>query len=92
MSLRELMFSAQGRIPRSTWCKFNLPLLGILILGILLIVLFGPQDSGEGAFYVAAIILVIAWVITDAAFLIELGFFKGTIGANKYGPDPLGQP
>jgi len=37
-------------------------------------------------------ILNIALLIVGIWFLIELGFLRGTVGPNEYGPDPLQEP
>jgi uncharacterized membrane protein YhaH (DUF805 family) len=39
---------------------------------------------------VVSFIVVILLGIFGLAFLVELGFRKGTTGPNRYGPDPLG--
>ena len=45
MKLSQLLFSSKGRIPRSTWWRFNLPLILFIVGGFILMVLYGPQDS-----------------------------------------------
>ena len=37
-------------------------------------------------------LLGLAAVVITLAFLVELGFRRGTAGENRYGPDPLGGP
>jgi uncharacterized membrane protein YhaH (DUF805 family) len=45
MKLSQLLFSSKGRIPRSTWWCFNIPLIFFIVGGFILMVLYGPQDS-----------------------------------------------
>lgn len=52
MSLSRVLFSSEGRIPRSTYWYFNLSLLGAQIVSIILDYFFGTFDgvSGQGLF------------------------------------------
>jgi uncharacterized membrane protein YhaH (DUF805 family) len=36
-------------------------------------------------------LLLIATTIVTLAFIVELGFRRGTLGDNHYGPDPIGR-
>jgi uncharacterized membrane protein YhaH (DUF805 family) len=36
-------------------------------------------------------LLLIATTIVTLAFIVELGFRRGTPGDNQYGPDPIGR-
>ncbi len=111
MSLSDLLFSFEGRIPRSSyWLRFQLPYsvivvvliivdaaIGIGILSVIfsLLALYPSIAVGvkrchdrnrSGWFLLVAFIpLVNLWL------LIELAFLRGTVGANQYGPDPLGE-
>jgi uncharacterized membrane protein YhaH (DUF805 family) len=72
----------------------NLPpwLVGVVfalsvILDLLVVLnLAGSEDEPS----IVAAVLSIAMVVLGAALLIELGFRRGTVGPNRYGPDPLG--
>ena len=37
-------------------------------------------------------LLGLATIVIGLAFLVDLGFRRGTTGANQYGPDPITQP
>jgi uncharacterized membrane protein YhaH (DUF805 family) len=64
----------------------------------LLVIAFAVALLGElfGYFEESVRVTFIGWVavafvaVILLAFLIELGFRRGTIGPNEYGPDPLG--
>lgn len=45
------------------------------------------HDRGKSGWWT---LIVIVPIIGGIWALVELGFLKGTAGANKYGPDPLG--
>lgn len=49
-----------------------------------------PNQNVTSSINVASFIVVILLGIFGLAFLVELGFRKGTTGPNRYGPDPLG--
>lgn len=49
----------------------------------------GEGGDGEG---VGAIIFGLASLAISIWALVELGFLRGTVGANRYGPDPLASP
>jgi uncharacterized membrane protein YhaH (DUF805 family) len=71
----------------------NLPpwLVGVVfalsvILDLLVVLnLAGSEDEPN----VIAVVLSIAMMVLGVALLIELGFRRGTVGPNRYGPDPL---
>jgi uncharacterized membrane protein YhaH (DUF805 family) len=45
------------------------------------------HDRGKSAWWILiALIPIIGWIWA----IVETGFLRGTPGANKYGPDPLG--
>ncbi|WP_334175806.1 DUF805 domain-containing protein [Pseudoxanthobacter sp.] len=47
------------------------------------------QSSAEGmVFYLVSVLSLISFLAV-IWFFIELGFFRGTVGHNEYGPDPL---
>jgi uncharacterized membrane protein YhaH (DUF805 family) len=122
MSLRNLLFSSQGRVSRSTfWFHFigsqivlfigALPLVylnisgkdiqnyfGILFIYQLVFVLFyitiginvgikrfHDRNKSGGFILLSFIPIANLWV------LIELGFLRGTIGENQYGPDLIAE-
>ena len=49
-----------------------------------------PDQNVTSFVKVVSFIVVILLGIFALAFLVELGFRKGTTGPNRYGPDPLG--
>jgi uncharacterized membrane protein YhaH (DUF805 family) len=156
MKLSDLLFSSQGRIPRSTYWYYSLAVAGIslpfalwssfsrnsdlstvigCITGILSLVFIYPglmvgikrfhDRNRSGWFLLLSYIPLVVWIIGFAItiptialgndlpdtilgiggtlflflmcvsyipslwVLIELGFQRGTVGDNKYGPDPL---
>lgn len=48
-----------------------------------------PDQNVTSSVSVVSFIVVILLGIFELAFLVELGFRKGTTGPNRYGPDPL---
>lgn len=70
---------------RPTW------LIGAFFILMVLITLLTPPDieqmeaSPSTPFLLAAIV----WLVMSLFFLIDLGFLRGTVGPNRYGPDPL---
>lgn len=40
---------------------------------------------------VAALAIAVPFTVVGLALLVELGFRRGTVGPNQYGPDPLGR-
>jgi uncharacterized membrane protein YhaH (DUF805 family) len=74
----------------------NLPLwlVGVVfalsvVLDLLIVLdLAGSNDEPS----VVAVVLSVSMLVLGLALLIELGFRRGTIGPNRYGPDPLGPP
>ena len=62
-------------------------LVAIVVIGMVMSLLGLGDDPSQMTFLnwiLAAFVLVVA-----LAFLVELGFRRGTPGANRYGPDPL---
>jgi uncharacterized membrane protein YhaH (DUF805 family) len=49
-----------------------------------------PDQNVTSSVNVISFIAVLLLGIFALAFLVELGFRKGTTGPNRYGPDPLG--
>lgn len=49
-------------------------------------------ESGDGGDGIGAMIFGLAGLAISIWALVELGFLRGTVGANRYGPDPLAQP
>lgn len=59
---------------------------GAVVLNILVLLdLVGPMANPNTLFYVVGIPLGIIGLI----LLVDFGFRRGTVGANRYGPDPL---
>lgn len=96
MGLINLLFSVSGRINRAKYWLAVVFWTVVCVVSILVLVIVFAQDIGRFSTadsaeamrlvlsYGAVIILFIAiWA------LVELGFLRGTIGANQYGPDPL---
>ncbi|MBF9233675.1 DUF805 domain-containing protein [Microvirga alba] len=55
------------------------------------IALFGERAK-ELLWFPAPAFMLIAWLgIVSIWFLIQLGFLRGTVGPNRFGPDPLGE-
>ncbi len=49
----------------------------------------GFSSSGPAKMNVLEIVLLFVTIAVGIAFFIELGCRRGTVGANRYGPDPL---
>ncbi|MFZ1415145.1 MAG: DUF805 domain-containing protein [Defluviicoccus sp.] len=49
-------------------------------------------ESGDGGDGIGAMIFGLAGLAISIWALVELGFLRGTVGANRYGPDLLAQP
>lgn len=59
---------------------------GAILLDLLLLLdMLGPRDEPNTLFFVIGVPLGIMAII----LLIDFGFRRGTVGANRYGPDPL---
>ncbi len=118
MSLSRILFSYEGRIPRSTFWYY---VVGAAIVWVaarfadtVLGATTGAGTNGYGCFTVFLALLQIAtglavgakrchdidrsgwyllWglipILGDLWLLYQLGFIKGTVGQNLYGPDPL---
>jgi uncharacterized membrane protein YhaH (DUF805 family) len=68
-----------------TWIP-GLLFAGAVVLNVLaLFDLMGPSDNPSTLFYVVGIPVGVAALI----LLIDFGFRRGTLGPNRYGPDPL---
>jgi uncharacterized membrane protein YhaH (DUF805 family) len=71
----------------------NLPLglVGVVfalsvVLDLLIVLgLAGSNDEPS----MVAVVLSVSMLVLGLALLVELGFRRGTIGPNRYGPDPL---
>lgn len=70
MSFQQILFSTQGRVPRSVYWIYHLSYLGIYIISIVLDSLFEPYNSSQslGCF---GFITLIFGVITNLAILIK---------------------
>jgi uncharacterized membrane protein YhaH (DUF805 family) len=74
----------------------NLPpwLVGVVfalsvVLDLLVVLdLAGSKDEPNAV----AVVLSVSMLVLGLALLIELGFRRGTLGPNRYGPDPLEPP
>jgi uncharacterized membrane protein YhaH (DUF805 family) len=68
--------------------------VGLIILGLVYNLLqalgiVGGMGNMAGGFGLGAIISLI-FLVYAIYILVQVGFLKGTVGANTYGPDPLG--
>jgi uncharacterized membrane protein YhaH (DUF805 family) len=62
--------------------------LSVLLDLLVVLNLSGSEDEPS----MIAVVLSITMMVLGVALLIELGFRRGTVGPNRYGPDPLGLP
>lgn len=71
---------------RSGW--WAVLLYALTFLGDLMEVagLAGTEKNPSMLFWIWAV----PFIVLALAFLIDLGFMRGTVGDNRYGPDPLG--
>lgn len=77
---------------KSGWLVWALygPMIPLILLVIGIFIALGLQESAAaGVLGVAAGIFGIAVAIVGIWFFIEFGCMRGTIGANRYGPDPV---
>ncbi len=105
MSISEILFSFKGRIPRHVFWFSLLGCIFFLIAEMVVIVLTNNNTLVESLFYIFSIPLIVSafaipvkrlhdlgksgwWVIIPYVGLI-CGLFRGNIGTNKYGDDPL---
>ena len=73
------------------WLLCVLPWMGVAIF-MVGVSLHGSQPGTGIGFGILAFGLVILFFLISLWFLIELGFLRGTLGWNRFGPDPLGPP
>ena len=74
------------------WLAVQVAVLVVAILAGIGAVVVSQADFGGGAaaiYALAGLIGLIAVVISIWLF-IEIGFLRGTVGPNRFGPDPLG--
>jgi uncharacterized membrane protein YhaH (DUF805 family) len=69
----------------STWIPALFIAGATLLNGAVLLDLVGPLDNPNTLFFVIAIPVGIMALI----LLIDFGFRRGTVGPNRFGPDPL---
>jgi uncharacterized membrane protein YhaH (DUF805 family) len=50
----------------------------------------GDRSVAAGLFAVSAVLWIVA-ALVGIWFFVEFGCMRGTIGANRFGPDPVGQ-
>jgi uncharacterized membrane protein YhaH (DUF805 family) len=68
-----------------TWAIALFIACGAVLNLMLLFGFVGPTERPTTAFMVIGIPMLIAFVI----LLVDFGFRRGTVGPNRYGPDPL---
>jgi len=61
---------------------------GVLVALALLLGIWGVASQSMGSMATASVLCLVAFGIGVWAF-VELGCLRGTIGPNRYGPDPL---
>jgi uncharacterized membrane protein YhaH (DUF805 family) len=59
---------------------------GVLLDLLTVVGLAGTDDAPS----LISLVIAVPFTLFGLALLVELGFRKGTTGANRYGPDPLG--
>ena len=69
----------------STWIAGVFMSGAVLLDALALLDLVGPLDRPSPLFYVVGVPFGIMALI----LLVDFGFRRGTVGANRYGPDPL---
>lgn len=75
-------FQDRGRPP-----MIAMALIGIgLLLGLIGLFTGGPAGT-PGAL---GTIFGLIWLVIGIWVIVELGFLRGTVGQNEYGPDPVG--
>jgi len=70
MTFQQILFSTQGRVPRSVYWIYQLSYLGIYIISILLDSLFGTYNSNQSLGCFSSIVLIFG-AITGLAVLIK---------------------
>ena len=68
-----------------TWVPGPFIAAGAVLNVLVLLDLVGPMDAPNTLFYVIGVPLGIMALI----LLVDFGFRRGTVGENRYGPDPL---
>jgi uncharacterized membrane protein YhaH (DUF805 family) len=71
---------------RPTWL---MAIFFTLLVIMILMQVFGLDQAGDEP-TTAFLIVGISWFALAAFFFVDLGFLRGTVGTNRYGPDPLG--
>ena len=116
LTVSALLFSLEGRIPRSTyWLKYVVPYAIIHIILLLLDINAGTYDDRIGLGAMSGLFTLLTlypsiavsvkrchdrnrsgWFllvgivpVLNLWVFVELGFLRGTVGSNRYGPDPL---
>ena len=83
---------------RTAWWMllYLVPIVGIIVLAILFIALLGinafdPWGGSDAEWGVLGVFFIIWLIISIAAWVVLLVFqiMPGTVGPNRYGPDPL---
>lgn len=71
------------------WLLYGPLILAIFLTIAALIAAFADSTGGASALGIISAMLWIAVVVVGIWFLIEFGCMRGTIGPNRYGPDPV---
>ena len=70
------------------------PMIAMIVIGISLLLgligLFTGGPMGTTAPGALGTIFGLIWAVIAIWVIVELGFLRGTVGQNEYGPDPVG--
>jgi len=73
------------------------PILLVLVLFVMAAIAGGIvvisdrlADVAFGGYAVLTLVLVCGWFVIAFGFPLMIGFWPGTVGPNRFGPDPLG--
>ncbi len=105
MTVYDILFSFDGRIGRSTYWLYNIPIIfiytltGLLDLGVFSLIIWLLLLEPSIAIGVKRwhdrnksgwwMLVTIIPIIGELWLIIECGLIKGTTGSNRFGEDPL---
>jgi uncharacterized membrane protein YhaH (DUF805 family) len=70
------------------WALYGPLILGLLFIFLALSRLLGSRESVSELFIASGVVDVVVFVVA-VWFFVEFGCMRGTIGTNRYGPDPV---